>query len=62
MNFKEYLDRGEEELNEDVSSEAKDFMKKFNAAVKMLKDELKESDKNDNWKVHLKSIKGMIKY
>lgn len=51
----------EEDLNEGVSNEAKSFMKDFNNAVKMLKDDVKMSDKNDDWKQRLKYISNMLK-
>lgn len=65
--FREYLNRIETSveqedvfISESVSEQAKKFMKEFNAACKFLKEEVQESDKNNNWKVRLEYIRNLI--
>jgi hypothetical protein len=47
-------------LEEGVSDEAQKFMKNLNFRLSLLKDEIKESDKNNNWKIRLKDISNLI--
>lgn len=47
-------------INEDISNEAKDFMKSLNKQISFLKDEVKDSSYNRNWLVRLESIKILI--
>ena len=60
--FREYLAEAkvEKELNEGASDAAKKFMKEFNQAISFLKDDVKNSDKNQDWYVRLEYIGNMI--
>ena len=65
--FREYLNRSETSvepedvfISESVSEQAKKFMKEFNAACSFLKDEVKDSDKNHNWRVRIEYIRNLI--
>ena len=49
-----------DDVNEAVSEQAKKFMKEFNAACSFLKEEVKDSEKNHNWKVRLEYIRNLI--
>ncbi len=53
-------DKEEPEINESNSDDAKKFMKEFNSAVSMLKDDIKNADKNQDWYVRLEYIKNLI--
>lgn len=53
-------DKEEPEINESNSNDAKKFMKEFNSAVSMLKDDIKNADKNQDWYVRLEYIKNLI--
>jgi len=58
MEFREFLEA--DNLTEGVSDSAKTFLKKFNEQVKFLKEDIKTSDSNDNWKNRLKGLKQLI--
>ena len=48
------------DVNESNSDDAKKFLKEFNSAVSMLKDDIKNADKNQDWYVRLEYIKNLI--
>lgn len=48
-----------DDVNESADK-AKKFMKEFNSAVSMLKDDIKNADKNQDWYVRLEYIRNMI--
>ena len=58
MNFKDMLQT--KTVNEGISSEAKEFMKKFNEQIKFLKEDIQTSDANQDWLTRLESIKILI--
>jgi hypothetical protein len=58
--FEEILDEKRQELNEGVSDKAKKFMIELNKSLSLLKDDIKQSDSNQDWYVRLESIKIMI--
>jgi hypothetical protein len=58
MGFKDFIN--DELMVEGVSSEAKKFMQDFNKACAFLKDEVKTSESNEDWKVRLKYIRNLI--
>lgn len=56
----EQVEQQEDQMDEGVSSEAKAFMKQFNGASKLLKEDAKTSDTNGDWYGRLEYIKTLI--
>jgi len=60
MKFKDIINDNPKEINEGVSNDAKEFMKEFNKQVSLLKEEIKTSETNSDWKHRLESISILI--
>ena len=58
--IEKFLEEKYGRVNEGVADKAKKFMKEFNSAISLLKDDIKNSDTNQDWYVRLEYINNLI--